>query len=106
MPEGSRQPIARSWLVHDLIVGIAGGLVIGFIAGLLTAAAVSGSGPLPDLLVVAGPLAGATTAVTLLIRSHQDRGRFLTPAVVVVWALTLLAVAFFIALLSAISNFT
>jgi hypothetical protein len=93
-------------LVHDTIVGIVGGLAIGFIAGLLAAAAVSGSGPLPDLLVVAGPIAGSATAVTLLIRSHQERQRFLTPTVFVVWALTVVAVAFFVALLSAISTFT
>jgi len=106
MPEAPHQPIPRSWLVHDLIVGIAGGLVIGFIGGLLLAAAFSGAGPLPDLLVVAGPIAGTATAVTMLIRSHRDRGRFLTLTVVVIWVVTVVAVAFFIALLSAISSFT
>lgn len=106
MPEGERQPIPRIWFVHDLVLGIAGGLTIGFIGGLLLAAAVSGSGSLPDLLVVAGPIAGSATAVTMLVRSHRDRLRFITPTVVVVWALTLMAVAFFVALLSAISNFT
>lgn len=106
MPDAPRQPIARSWLIHDLAVGIAGGLVIGFIGGLLLAAAFSGSGPLPDLLVVAGPILGSAAAVTVLIRSHQDRHRFITPAVVVIWILTVLAIAIFVALLSAISSFT
>lgn len=106
MTEGTRQPIARSWFVHDLVVGIVGGLVIGFITGLLVAAAFSGSGPLPELLEVAGPIVGSVTTVTLLIRSHQNRRRFITPTVIVVWLLTVMAIAFFIALLSAISSFT
>ena len=88
------------WWVHDIVVGLLGGLGVGSVAGLFLNRLVE-----DNIVVVVCAILGAIAGVVVLVLNHRGAHRFVNGVVVVSWVLLVLSAGFLGLFIWAVLNF-